>query len=154
MITYLKGDATDPQAKGTKIIAHICNDKGGWGRGFVLAISKKWKEPEADYRKWYNKGPDFELGKVRYIEVEKDITVANMIAQEGFKWGSKGPPIRYEALKKCLIDVCEKTKELNASVHMCRIGTGLAGGRWEIIEEIIKEAFSDDIEVFVYDFNK
>ncbi|WP_253732040.1 hypothetical protein [Listeria monocytogenes] len=42
-ITYLKGDATNPMAKGNKIIAHICNDVGGWGKGFVLAISRKWK---------------------------------------------------------------------------------------------------------------
>ncbi len=42
-IQYLKGDATSPQAKGTKIIAHICNDIGGWGKGFVLAVSKDGK---------------------------------------------------------------------------------------------------------------
>ncbi len=52
-IKYIKGDATSPQAKGTKIIAHICNDLGGWGKGFVLAISKRWKEPESSYRKWH-----------------------------------------------------------------------------------------------------
>jgi hypothetical protein len=27
-ITYLKGDATCPQAAGTKIICHVCNDIG------------------------------------------------------------------------------------------------------------------------------
>lgn len=27
-ITYIKGDATSPQAKGVKIIAHVCNDLG------------------------------------------------------------------------------------------------------------------------------
>jgi hypothetical protein len=31
-ITYLKGDATCPQAKGAKIIGHICNDIGGWAQ--------------------------------------------------------------------------------------------------------------------------
>src|SRR5205823_6841477 len=51
-ITYLKGDATCPQAKGVKIICHVCNDIGGWGKGFVLALSKRWSEPEAAYRKW------------------------------------------------------------------------------------------------------
>ncbi len=46
----IKGDATSPQAKGRKVIAHICNDLGGWGKGFVLAISRRWPEPERDYR--------------------------------------------------------------------------------------------------------
>ena len=31
-INYIKGDATQPQAKGNKIIAHVCNDLGGWGK--------------------------------------------------------------------------------------------------------------------------
>ena len=51
-ITYLQGDATQPQSKGNRIIAHVCNDLGGWGKGFVLAISKRWPEPEAEYRLW------------------------------------------------------------------------------------------------------
>ena len=42
-IEYLKGDATSPVKEGNKIILHICNDIGGWGKGFVMAISKKWK---------------------------------------------------------------------------------------------------------------
>ena len=46
-IKYLKGDATCPQAKGMKIICHVCNDAGGWGKGFVLALSKRWDEPLA-----------------------------------------------------------------------------------------------------------
>ncbi|WP_306766628.1 hypothetical protein [Tenacibaculum sp. M341] len=62
-IKYIKGDATSPQAKGVKIIAHICNDLGGWGKGFVLAVSKRWKEPEISYRKWHRERSknDFEL---------------------------------------------------------------------------------------------
>ena len=39
-INYLKGDATEPTKK-PAIICHVCNDIGGWGRGFVLALSKK-----------------------------------------------------------------------------------------------------------------
>jgi len=52
-IQYVKGDATTPQGDGHKIIVHVCNDLGKWGKGFVLAISKRWKEPEATYRAAY-----------------------------------------------------------------------------------------------------
>mgnify|MGYP002351074259 FL=1 len=44
-IIYLKGDATKPEGLGPRIIAHICNDVGLWGKGVVLAISKRWKLP-------------------------------------------------------------------------------------------------------------
>ena len=52
-INYLNGDATNPTGNGNKIIVHICNDIGGWGKGFVMAISKRWKQPEHQYREWF-----------------------------------------------------------------------------------------------------
>jgi len=153
-IKYLKGDATAPQAKGKKIIAHICNDMGGWGKGFVLAISQRWKEPEEAYRRWHKerKENDFELGSVQFVRVEPFIWVANMVAQRGLRGGSKGPPIRYEAVEECLEKVCKKAKELGASVHMPLIGCGLAGGKWERIEPIVDLTLSQrDVAVVVYD---
>jgi O-acetyl-ADP-ribose deacetylase (regulator of RNase III) len=152
-ITYLKGDATSPQAPGVKIIAHVCNDVGGWGKGFVLALSKRWKEPEAAFRRWYKDGPDFALGKIQVIQVEPYIHVANMIGQHGLKTGSKGPPIRYEAIGQGLETLAGHAEKLGASVHMPRIGRGLAGGTWERVEPLIIAALAEkDIAVFVYDF--
>ncbi|WP_118974160.1 macro domain-containing protein [Taibaiella koreensis] len=154
-IQYLKGDATVPQASGTKIIAHICNDIGGWGKGFVLAISKRWQEPEAAYRKWHRERNtnDFSLGCIQLVQVGPYIHIANMIGQRGTKTGSKGVPICYDAVAACLHAVAKHASRLNASVHMPRIGCGLAGGSWDRIEPLIAAALIEkDIPVFVYDF--
>lgn len=154
-IHYLKGDATSPQAAGVKIIAHVCNDAGGWGKGFVLAISRRWKEPETAFRKWYRERAenDFALGAVQVVQVEPYIYVANMIGQHGIKTGSKGPPIRYEALDSCLAELATEAKALEATVHMPRIGCGLAGGTWDRVEPIIERTLlAAGIEMYVYDF--
>jgi O-acetyl-ADP-ribose deacetylase (regulator of RNase III) len=154
-ITYLKGDATCPQAKGVKIICHVCNDIGGWGKGFVLAVSKRWKQPEVAYRIWHASGRQggFVLGSVQFVQVERLIWVANMVAQRGIKRGRSGPPIRYEALAACLQQVALKARELNAYVHMPRIGFGLAGGEWSKVEPIIEEhLIAAGVPVTVYDF--
>jgi O-acetyl-ADP-ribose deacetylase (regulator of RNase III) len=154
-IRYVKGDATQPQARGNRIIAHVCNDLGGWGKGFVLAVSKRWPEPEAAYRAWHKDRSknDFGLGAIQLVPVEPYIWVANMVAQRGMKSGSNGPPIRYEAVRACLKMLAAEATGLGASVHMPRIGCGLAGGRWEEIEPIIlDELISQGIEVTVYDF--
>jgi O-acetyl-ADP-ribose deacetylase (regulator of RNase III) len=154
-IRYLKGDATSPQAAGNKIICHVCNDIGAWGAGFVLALSARWLEPEAEYRKWYagRTKNDFALGAVRLVQVEPYIWVANMIGQRGIKTGSKGPPIRYDAVDQCLAKVGEEAVKLDASVHMPRIGCGLAGGKWEEIEPLIeKNLIARSVSVTVYDF--
>jgi|SRR5688572_4307678 len=152
-IEYVKGDATSPSCEGNKIIVHVCNDIGGWGRGFVLAISAKWKDPEENYRSWYLSGINFGLGEAQFVKVESDIWVANLIGQRDIKPGKDGiPPIRYAAVAMALDKVADKTLELTASVHMPRIGCGLAGGTWDKMEEIVLEKLTNKgIEVTVYD---
>ena len=153
-IDYVTGDATLPVGKGVKVIAHVCNDRGGWGRGFVLAVSRRWPEPEAAYRRWYREraGNDFGLGAVQVVRVGRWLWVANMIGQHGTKTGSNGPPVRYEAIDAALRLVATRAAELRASVHMPRIGCGLAGGRWERVQPLIEARLVDaGIPVTVYD---
>ena len=154
-LRIVTGDATSPQAKGPKVIAHICNDLGGWGKGFVLAISRRWPQPQRDYRDWHRHraGNDFALGAVRLIQVQDDIWVANMIGQHGMRGGSQGPPIRYPAVEQCLGILGDQAIGLRASVHMPRIGCGLAGGRWDRIEPLVDAALCQrGVPVTVYDF--
>lgn len=151
-ITYVKGNAVYPQGEGNKIIVHVCNNIGAWGAGFVLAISKRWSEPEREYRSMSS--TKRKLGNVQFVPVETDIVVANMIGQENIKANDYGvPPVRYSAIKICLERVLSLAKSMNASIHMPRIGCGLAGGQWEIMEQVIIAASKNfDVKIFVYDF--
>ncbi|MFF9107207.1 macro domain-containing protein [Streptomyces sp. NPDC014805] len=153
-ITYVRGDATVPFGKGVKLIAHVCNDLGGWGKGFVLALSRRWPEPEKAYRAWHRDraANDFALGAAQFVQVEPYVWVANMIGQRGIRTGSNGVPVRYEAIDAALARLADKALELGASVHMPRIGCGLAGGRWSRIEPLITERLvRRDVPVTVYD---
>ena len=153
-IQYIKGDATSPQSEDNKVIVHICNDIGGWGKGFVMAISKRWKKPENQYREWFKSKDVFKLGKVQFVQVEEDLWVANLIGQHKINKDENGnAPIRYDAIEQGLEAVASFAIENKASIHMPRIGCGLAGGKWEMIEPIILKTLSDNnIEVTVYDF--
>lgn len=153
-IQYIKGDATNPSVKGNKIIAHICNDVGAWGKGFVLALSRKWKAPELCYRKWHESDDNFSLGQVQFVKVSEDTWVANIIGQRGIRKDGQGhPPIRYEAVASGLQKVSEFAGQIGASVHMPRIGCGLAGGTWDKIEPlIVSQLVEKNIAVTVYDF--
>ncbi|MDH2392847.1 macro domain-containing protein [Streptomyces sp. HNM0663] len=154
-ISYLRGDATAPHGAGVKIIAHVCNDAGRWGRGFVLALSRRWPEPEAAFRRWHRERADsgFGLGAVQLVQVAPYTWVANMVGQHGIRIGRTGPdPVRYEAIDAALAALGDKALELGASVHMPRIGCGLAGGTWERVEPLIAERLTArDIAVTVYD---
>lgn len=153
MITYIKGDATQPIGDGPKVIAHICNDKGKWGAGFVLALSKRNMEPEIYYRRWAKDGLNvvtpFRLGEIQLAPFSLHTMVANMIAQQGFGEDGK-PPIRYLWLTACLVKLRKAIYHTNASVHMPRIGCGLAGGEWPLVEALV-DKFLAGIPVTVYD---
>lgn len=167
-IAYKAGDATCPEGDGPRVIVHVCNDKGGWGSGFVRAISAKWPEPERAYRQWYRlrKDPDgddrFSLGGVQIVEVGRRLWVANMIAQAGYGPSASRqhrtpnpdhrPPIRYDSLEKCLLKVALFAQKREASLHMPRIGCGLGGGTWSQVEPILlKTQETCPISMVVYD---
>lgn len=152
-LTFIRGDATSPHGAGPKIIAHVCNDLGRWGKGFVLAVSKRWPQPEAEYRAWAaSDAGGFALGAIQLVEVSPRLWVANMVGQHGLRGTPKRPPIRYDAVERCLEQLGEKARELGASVHMPRIGCGLAGGKWEEIEPIVRRTLVDrGVSVVVYD---
>jgi len=154
-IEYINGDATDPKGDGPKILVHICNDIGGWGKGFVMAISNRWAQPEKAYREWYKSQKNFGLGKVQLVKVEDNLWIANLIGQHMINKDKSGlPPIRYESLKMGLGEVGEFAEDMTASIHMPRIGCGLAGGKWEKVENIIREELiANNIKVTVYDFS-
>lgn len=35
VINYIRGDATQPAGDGNRIIVHVCNDIGAWGKGLL-----------------------------------------------------------------------------------------------------------------------
>lgn len=90
------------------------------------------------------------------VPVERDILVANIIGQDGIGRGPDGkPPIRYDAISKGFAHIAAYAinSEKEVSVHLPRIGCGLAGGSWEEIEPLLDRHFvARDIPVTVYDF--
>lgn len=153
-ITYLIGDATKPTGDGLKFVAHIVNNIGGWGSGFVLAVSARWGMPELMYRKWFSDDPKAMregLGRIQIVPVEKDIMVVNLVGQEGIGFKDGIPPVRYEAIEKGLLKIqktMENNDKKNPSLHLPRIGCGLAGATWPKIEAIIHKTIK--YPVFVY----
>ena len=164
MISYIIGDATEPIVEtGKRVIVHVVNDEGAWGKGFVTAVSEKWPEPEAYYRKQARFAKKhFKLGEVQWLFVDINLAVCNMIAQHGL-YSSKNPvPLRYDSLEQCLTKMAEGARAVTGtsdkayvetdqlSIHMPRIGCGLARGDWERVASLIEDALWD-MDVYVYD---
>jgi O-acetyl-ADP-ribose deacetylase (regulator of RNase III) len=166
MIHFVRGDATLPRGDDPKIIVHCCNDVGAWGAGFVLALSERWPFAEEAYRHWVTGQPapeawlarvdatgPFALGEVQLALIGPKMWVANLVGQHGVGMGpGNRPPIRYDAIQNGLKKVARYAKIHGASIHMPRMGAGLAGGRWDAIEKLVKAELSlQGIAVTVYD---
>lgn len=152
-ITYLKGDATSPRGSGYRILAQIVNDRGiVWGAGFARAVRQRWPKAQEDFASWaVHERRDFQLGNVHFFPINDSLVLGNLIAQHGFK-PSSTPKIRYGALENCLLKLADFAMCRSAEVHMPRIGTGEAGGAWEIVSEILEETLCrKGIRVTVYD---
>jgi|SRR5690606_24360317 len=163
-MNYRIGDVTYPQTKNPCIIPHIVNNVGLWGSGVVVAISKRWKEPEKRYREGRLK-----LGETQFIGVESDkapypIIIANMCAQKGvgrgdsYKIGKMNyiqPPIRYDCLLECMLKVGKAAWENKLEIHAPKFGSDRAGGDWTKIEGMIKEIWENNgISVDIYEYEE
>lgn len=162
-VQYVIGDATAPQGQGPHIIAHVVNDVPGgrWGRGFVLAIDRTSSKPRERYHAWARGeigGAPLQLGNVQLVRVagsDDDVVyVANMVAQHGIRTKPRdgAAPVRYKALWIALGKLAGAAERLGATVHMPRIGCGLAGGVWWKVEHLIQRTLARrGVRVVVYD---
>jgi hypothetical protein len=152
-IEFIRGDATAAPVAGNRIIVHICNDGGIWEGG---ALSECWPFPELCYRHYaatFTKDDlDMDMGAVQLVLVEKDLIVANLIAQSRHKNQNGVMPIQFQAIRAGLMKVAKVAEDWNASVHMTRFGSGFANGNFLDVERIITSVLSTrDIPVTVYE---
>ena len=170
ILRTVEGDATTPQTTHEKeivIIPHVCNDEKIWGGGCVIALSKKWPEPEKMYRAFCdgvspyperNKNNPI-LGKNCSVKIDNHLTVMNMIAQDSIISKDNPKPIKYKALANAMEDVfgyVEMIKCQTSSpvvIHCPKFGSLRSGGNWEFILELIREIWLEQgIDVVVYEF--
>lgn len=153
-LRIVRGNATEPRGDGPKFVAQVVNDQTpNWGGGgFAQAVRSTWPEVQEDFRAWVDKHPRaLALGNIRITPLSHELFIASIIAQKGYG-AARSARIRYGALREGLEKVAAAAKLAGASIHMPRIGTGHAGGAWDVIEELVRKAFCDiGLSVTVYD---
>ena len=131
MFQIKKHDATMPLYERTMIV-HICNNINIWSQGFVLALEAKYPQAKITYHTETQI-----LGKVQYTHINDNLVIANMIAQDGVMTANNLEPLKWEALELCLEHVYRYAKKEAYTIQMPKIGSGLAGGNWEDIKQLI-----------------
>lgn len=147
------GDATKPRGKGKKIIAQVVNTHAALGRGFGYSLTKNYPIVKEELDKWKADKKRFVLGQSNLVKINSNLYVFQMLAQKGIFSTGTEIPLRYNELRKCLIDLRNTAQELDCSIHMPAIGAGQAKGNWEIIVGMIHdELVNFDLKVNIYLF--
>jgi O-acetyl-ADP-ribose deacetylase (regulator of RNase III) len=144
MINYVKGDLFKAPEK---ILAHGCNCSGGYGSGVAAGMAKWHKLAKNQYLSKYDSEEGWELGDVQFV-TSGDKIIANCATQDGYM--PRGIcHADYPAIRKTMELVKDFAKANGYDVAIPKIGAGLAGGDWTIIEGILKDVFVDyDVTVY------
>lgn len=176
-IIYKKGDATVSARNKdvATVICHCCNAFGGWGRGFVIPLGQKYPKAKSDYENFckpYQSSNELRnelMGQVCLSKINEELYIANIIGQYFYSKNQKnfafqdgvepryipteeGRFVNYEAIRKGFNRLSDLMDGITFNIQMPKMGCGLAGGDWQVIECIICEEFcSKDIQVTVYE---
>jgi O-acetyl-ADP-ribose deacetylase (regulator of RNase III) len=125
------------------IICHQVNTLGLMGAGLALRIRTKWPKVYNEYMASVPK-----LGHGQLIKVNNDLYVANLAAQDSISYTGK-IVTKYGSFQHCLqrlYNVLLKKNLLELPVLFpYKIGCGLAGGDWNVVEKIIEQEFPNAI---------
>jgi len=124
------------------VILQVVNAQGAMNSGFAKQVRQKWPKVYSVYSDAIqpnlpDRGASW-LGTVIPVGVQNGLFVANLVAQQFY--GSDGKRyLSYDALDTAL----KKVAELNAldklEIHHPMIGCGLAGGSWDVVQQLIKQ---------------
>jgi hypothetical protein len=144
------------------VIVHSVNCIGAVG-GLAGAIARKWPKNAEKYKEYvrHRKSSIMLLGSVFEVNVAHNVIVANLFGQYGIGTGKQ--QTEYSALIsgfKTIADTCfygndtedmyfgplgyqEVSNVLNDIYIPYKIGCGLGGGDWNIVEEILHKVFDN-----------
>lgn len=143
MIIYKKGDLLEAPED---IIAHGCNAVGGFGSGVAGQIAKKYPEAKYSYKNEHEYG-SLQLGYIDVVTIRENLKVQkriiNCVTQQEYL--PRGIcHANYDAINECMLKVKRYAKAMgNLSIAIPKIGCGLAGGDWQIVEKILEVVFYD-----------
>lgn len=147
MIKHVNGNILNAN----EIICHQVNCLGVMGGGLALQIKNKWPEVYREYSEYCDQvqDPNFMLGHALIVDTNDGHKVANIFGQANIGYG-------IQTDYKALLHAFEEIAELGVDVAIpYGIGCGLAGGSWDMVENLIGIVFKDKpFTAFIYTYDK
>lgn len=149
---YKTGDLVKAaQNKEVDVVVHQCNCFNTMGSGIAKQLADTFpivkKADDSTIR-----GDGDKLGTTTMAFLSNGVMVFNAYGQ--YAYGKGGVHTSYGHLLKALCDVRLKLERMgitSITIGMPRIGAGLGGGDWNVIEKLIEAAFlGTDFDIVIY----
>lgn len=172
-LRYIEGDLFEHEydPARTTIIAHVCNDQGVMGSGFVVPLAKTFPWAKEAYVNWFKDNPiqlGCELlgevgppgrGQTQMVTVQSnerpysrktlslcygpvDYTNRIVVANMVAQDLGGNRPLYYNDLVKCMEQVAHSDEIACGGEIICPMfGSALAGGDWRFIVELITDCW-------------
>lgn len=146
MVNYVKGDLMKAPEE---VLGHGVNCSGGFGSGVAKLMAEQHPETRRRYMGTYE-GLGWSLGSVQIVK-SGEKWILNCATQNAYL--PRGVcHADYSAIRMCMETAKEFARISDLKLAIPRIGAGLAGGDWVIIEKILNEVFNDfDVTVYHLD---
>jgi len=152
MIEYINGNLLVLETQNCFIL-HGCNSKGSMGAGIAKQIKDQFPEVFDVY-----KNDSRMMGTyTSFHYMDRDLIFVNLITQDSYGRDSKKRYVDYDAVKLSLVQFVRDLTKLSEygyqfpkRIAFPRIGAGLGGGDWTIIEKIIDETIPDTYQKVCY----
>lgn len=163
MVQYKNGNLLDAPVD---YICHQVNCQGRMGSGIAKQIKERWPVVYDAYISAYKDREDeilrncggFEhipdvsetlLGYLQKVPVNEEQVVINMFAQQHYGYDGKRYT-SYDAFWACLGGIHDSVPKGSKIGFPYRIGCGLGGANWQIIETMISVVLGKDFDVYIY----
>jgi hypothetical protein len=163
----IKKRLADNHMGATIIVPHVCNNIDLFGAGFAAQVAQHYPEVKANYHMLGKSFLKNNLGYSQILKVHEEpkyrhkLYFVNMIAQNGVRNRDNLRPLNYAALVGSMMQVSKHIqmntgflhKNENVEIHAPKFGSGLAGGDWRFISDLIEDIWGK-YQVYIYSYNK
>ncbi|KAK3736329.1 hypothetical protein QZH41_020800 [Actinostola sp. cb2023] len=158
-IQYVNGDVTQPiKSTGSPaIIVHCVDDSGYWGKGGLFTVISRRSSSSVQNYELAGTMEDLHLGDAHLIPFSEDNdkqdsqNYLSLIVSQTRDKHHRLLPMNLSALSEGLERVYKAAKQLNATVHLPRIGHTTPGFNWYGTERLIrKHLASRGVSTMIY----
>lgn len=151
----------------TIFVPHVCNNVDLFGAGFAAQVAERYPAVKTNYHLLGKTFLRNNMGHCQIIKVYEEpkykhkLYFANMIAQNGLPNNKNARPLNYLGLVRAMVNLSVHIKSNTGfsqkneriEIHAPKFGSGLGGGNWNFISDLIEDIWGD-YDVFIYNYSK